>query len=437
MTSTARTRSLGVLLVIAMLLAACGGADESASTTDPAPTDAAGTAEGSDGGTDGDGATLTVWTYYVSGGQIDALDAQNELFAETHPDVEIEHVQIPFDQLAPRLLAGVSTQQGPDIVFDNVVVDFPALASSGGLLDLTPYWESYEDAEQFPESAVWTQDGLIYNVMSYTNLLALYYNADILDELGIDPPTTVAELEDAMADVSSGSDHTPLAMSGVASPEGAWMFMPLLLGEGVDYCSFESAPVEEAFSTIERWSEEDYIPTETATWNQADAWQAFASGSYAFGINGNWNLGDVDSLGFEVGTTMYPGGSAGSVVFPGGEGIGIGSFSENPDLAWEYLQTAWLSADAGLINFGQSGQIPTRGDLADAPEVEANELVAPFVEAAGQTANWPGSPNTAAMQNLVGQSLSNVISGGASAADATAEATEAVTAEIEDGGGTC
>ncbi|MEO2107824.1 MAG: extracellular solute-binding protein, partial [Actinomycetota bacterium] len=403
-----------------------GGSEDPASDTDTSGADSA-----------GDGETLTVWTYYVSGGQVDALEAQNELFAETHPDVTIEHVQLPFDQLAPRLLAGVATGDGPDIVFDNVVVDFPALAASGALLDLTQYWDGYEDADQFPDASVWSNGEGIYNLMSYTNLLALYYNADALDELGISPPETIEDLESAMATVAEDGTYTPLAMSGVASPEGAWMFMPILLGHGINYCNLEGAAVEEAFGTIAAWQESGYIPADTATWDQADAWQAFASGNYAFGLNGNWNLGDIDSLPFEVGTVRYPAGSEGSAVFPGGEGIGIGAFTDNADLAWEYLETAWMSADAGLINFANSGQIPTRGDLADAPEVQEDELVAPFVEAAGEVAAWPQSENTAAMQNAVGQAVSDAISGGAAPDAAATSAIEAVAEEIEEGGGAC
>ncbi|MAT06725.1 MAG: hypothetical protein CL424_16945 [Acidimicrobiaceae bacterium] len=439
------TRTLAAVAAGALALAACGdSSDESSDETvaDAGDDNASATTAASGGGDAdeeaGEAETLTVWTYYVTGGQIDALEAQNDLFAETHPNVTIEHVQLPFDQLASRLLAGVSTGDGPDIVFDNVVVDFPTLAASGALLDLTPYWDGYADADQFPDSAVWRNDEGIYNVMSYTNLLAMFYNADVLNELGIEPPSTIEELETAMAAVRDAGEVTPLAMSGVASPEGAWLFMPLLLSTGMNYCSLEEPAVEEALSTLGRWVDEEYLPREAATWDQADSWQAFAAGDVAFGLNGNWNLGEVDGLSFEVGTTQYPAnGSGDSVVFPGGEGIGVGAFTDNADLAWEYIESAWMSADASLINFQASGQIPTRGDLADAPELTENELVAPFVEAASSTANWPGSENTAAMQNAMGQAVSSVISGSASPADAASRVVSDINSEIEAGGGSC
>lgn len=382
---------------------------------------------------------LTVWTYYVHGGQTDAMDQQTaELWAVAHPDVAIEHVQIPFDQLASKLLGSVVTGDGPDVVLDNVVVDFPTLASSGALLDMTPYWEAYADKDQFPASSVWTWDDKVFNLLSYTNLLGLFMNQDALDKLGIAAPTTIEEFETAMAAIKADGTYTPLAMSGVASPEGAWLFFPLLLGEGVDYCNLDAASLQTGLERLKTWVDNGWLPQDAATWDQADAWQAFFSGNYAFGLNGNWNLGDVrNNATFAVTTGRYPAGSQGSHVFPGGEAIGIGGTSKNPDLAWEYIQTAWLSKEAGLINFNASGQIPTRGDLAQDPTVTQDPLALPFVQAAAETGNWPKNEKTADMQNAIGVAVSEIISGQTAPADAAAAAADAVKAALDAGGGSC
>lgn len=393
--------------------------------------------DGSSEGAEGGATTLTVWTYYTAGGQNDALERQNELWNESHPDVQIETVQIPFDQLPSKLLATATTQEGPDIVLDNVVVDFPSLASAGVLADLTEYWDGYEDNSLFAESATWTQDDKIFNVMSYTNLLGLYYNADALDELGIEPPTTLDEFEDALDTVASDGTYTPLAMSGAPTVEGAWMFMPTLLGEGTDYCNLSEEALETGFGRVKEWSEAGIIPRETATWDQADAWQAFTSGNYAFGINGNWNLGDAGDSSFTIGTARFPAGPDGSHVFPGGEAIGVGAFAEDPDLAWQYIEEAWLSEEASLINYEASGQIPTRTDLSENDAITSDELVQPFVEAAGDTSAWPKNEQTAAMQTAIGQAFSAVISGQTEPADAASQALTDVQDAQEQGGGSC
>ncbi|WP_375001883.1 ABC transporter substrate-binding protein [Aeromicrobium sp. CTD01-1L150] len=390
-----------------------------------------------DGGDSSDGSSLTIWNYYTAGGQNDALEQQNERWIEDNPDVDIEVVQIPLEQLPSKLLATATTQDGPDIVLDNVVVDFPSLASAGVLADMTEYWDEYEDSDQFADSAVWRQDDKVYNVMSYTNLLGLYYNADALDELGIEPPTTIDDFQDALEAVANDGRYTPLSMAGAPTVEGAWMFMPLLLGDGQDYCNLEQSSLQSALERLQSWTDEDIVPREAANWDQTDAWQSFATGRYVFGINGNWNLGDAPDASFDVGTVRFPAGSEGSRVFPGGEGLGIGAFADDPDLAWRYIEEAWLSADASLINFEASGQIPTRAELADDPKVVDDELVQPFVEAASETAAWPLNEKTADMQTAIGKATSAVISGQEEAAGAAQTAYDDVTGAREDGGGGC
>ncbi len=414
----------GAALAGLLLLTACGSGSDSSS----------GTGGGADkGGTK----TLTVWTYYTAGGQNDALTQQNELWAKAHPDVKIKTVQIPFDQLPSKLLATATTKDGPDVVLDNVVVDFPSLAAAGVLEDLTDDWNGYADKGLFPESATWTSDDKIYNVMSYTNLLGLYYNKDILDEVGVQPPTTMDEFQTALEKVAAQGKHSVLAESGAPTVEGAWLFMPQLLGEGVDYCNLDEAALKTGLERVKGWASSKIVPRETATWDQADSWQAFNSGKYAFGINGNWNLGDARKAAFTIGTTRFPAGPDGSHVFPGGEAIGIGAFAKDKALAWQYVQEAWLSKEAGLINFKASGQIPTRSDLANDSAITGDTLVQPFVQAAAETGAWPKNEQTAAMQTAVGQANSAVISGQKQPAAAAAEALKGVQAAQEKGGGSC
>lgn len=414
-----RAQAAGAVTIGMLVLAACSSGSDSGSESSGGPK------------------TLTVWTYYTAGGQNDALEQQNALWAKAHPDVKIETVQIPFDQLPSKLLATATTQDGPDVVLDNVVVDFPTLASAGVLADLTSQWDGYADKGLFPDSAVWKFEDKVYNVMSYTNLLALYYNKDLLDAAGVTPPSTLEEFETAMQTLAPKHKNSVLAESGAPTVEGAWMFMPQLLGEGKDYCSMDAAALQSALTRVQGWSSAGIIPRETATWDQADAWQAFMSGKYPFGVNGNWNLADAKKASFTVGTTRFPAGPQGSHVFPGGEAIGIGAFAKDKDLAWQYIQEAWMSKDASLINFKASGQIPTRSDLADNETVTGDTLVQPFVAAAGETGAWPLNKETAAMQTAVGQAHSAVISGQADPAQAAKTAMDGVSAAREKGGGGC
>lgn len=390
---------------------------------------------GSDSGSD---TTLTFWSYY-SETQAEWLDGQVKAFEANNPGVKINVIETVGDQQDQKLLASVATGTTPDLFINNIVVDFPTLVAGGVTADLTPYWEKYAEADQFGESATWTSDDKIYNLLPFTNLIGLYYNSDILSEVGIDDvPTTLDELQEDLAIVKADGRYEGIALSGAPTVEGAWLFAPQLLGLGIDYCNFEGPEVDAAFQRVEDWAKAGYTPQATATWDQNDSWQQFATGKFAFGINGNWQLGGAAEASFANGTAPYPAPTGGtSVVYPGGEGFGIGASSEHKDLAWKFIEEAILTADAGEALFETAGSIPVRADVAELPSIVENEAVQPFITAAQTSGSWPKNENTASIQTALGQAVSGVISGQTSAADASKAAIADVAAAIEDGGGTC
>jgi multiple sugar transport system substrate-binding protein len=211
---------------------------------------------------------------------------------------------------------------------------------------------------------------------------------------------------------------------------------PLLLEQGTSYCNLTAANAAPMFQTVADWTKAGYLPKEAATWTQTDTWTQFMSGKYAFLIDGNWNLGAAQAATFSWGTTQYPAGADGSLVFPGGEAMGISAFTKYPQAAWEYLQT-WLSSQGSVIDFQNSGQIPTRADAATAPAVKDDTAAAPFVAAIKTVSAWPTSSKIAQMQVSVGTELSDVVSGQASAASAAAATATAIQGDIKAGGGVC
>ena len=389
-------------------------------------------------GSAGGKTVLTVWTPYTGPEQMAALNAQDALFEKAHPDVKVQATTVGGGQMDPKLLAGVSTKSGPDVMLNNVVVDFPELSSGGVLRDLTQDWNSYGGKSQFPTAGIWKDPkGHIYNVMSYTNLLGLYYNKTILDQYHLKPPTTMSDFEADLKTVTAGGKDKGLAAAADPDVDGAWTWFPLLLGNGTTYCNFSGDTVTGAFQTVSDWTKAGYLPKEAATWTQSDSWTAFMTGKYAFGINGNWNLGDAKKATFAWGTTQFPAGPQGSHVFPGGEGLGIGAFTKHADLAWEYLQASWLSKQASVIDFQKSGQIPTRAEVADTPAVTSNQVAAPFVQATKTVSAWPRNSKTADMQLVFGTQVSAVVSGQATPADAATKAEAKIAADIKAGGGGC
>jgi len=392
----------------------------------------------SSGGTNGGKTTLTFWEYY-QGTQLTWLKGQVKKFEKSNPDVTVNLVQVVGSQQDQKLLASVATGTTPDLFINNIVVDNPTLVSGGVMKDLTPYWKKYADKDQFPSGAVWKTDGKVYNLMSYTNLLGMFYNKNILAEYGItEAPTTLDELQSDMAKVQAGGKYKGLAESGAPTVEGAWLFAPQLLGQGVNYCNFTGSKVTDAFGRISDWAKAGYTPKATATWDQNAAWQQFMTGKYAFAFNGNWQLGNVKTATFKYGTTQFPAPPNGkSQVYPGGEGFAIGAKSKHPDLAWKFLEQMVLSKQGSESVFADAGSIPVRADVADIPAIKNDQYVQPFVAAAHDTAAWPNNKNTANMQTSLGKAVSAVISGQQTADQGAKSAMDSISSAIKKGGGSC
>ncbi len=413
-----RVRSFGVVATaMAMLLVVAGCATTSSGATK----------------------TLKVWNYDTAGPGLTLLQTASKNFEKSNPGVKVQLIQVPFNQMDQKLLASSSTGTGPDVLINNVVVDFPSLAAAGVMKDMTSYWNSYADKSQFPSSAVWKSNGKVFDVMSYTNLVGLYYNKTILNQYGITaPPTTLEELTSDMAKVVAGGKYQGMAESGAPTSEGAWLFAPQLLGLGINYCNFKGPEVTTAFNRVADWSKNGYIPLATATWSQSDAWQQFMTGKFAFGMNGNWNLGNAKTATFQYGTTQFPAPAGGkSIVYPGGEGLAVGAHSANPTLAWKFLEDVFLSKSASLATYEASGSIPVRADVASDPALKNNALVQPFVQAAAKTGTWPNNVKTAQLQSTLGTAISSVISGQESGAQGAQSAITGIAAGLKAGGGGC
>ncbi|OLT02140.1 hypothetical protein BJF90_05195 [Pseudonocardia sp. CNS-004] len=161
------------------------------------------------------------------------------------------------------------------------------------------------------------------------------------------------------------------------------------------------------------------------------------TGRYAFALNGNWQLGNVEEAGFRYGTAQFPAPTGGrSRVFPGGEGFAIGSRSQHPDLAWKFLEQL-MSPESGLAVYEAAGSIPLHEQAAAAPEIQDDPMVAPFVAATRDAAPWPNNPNTAAMQKALGTAVSSVISGEQPPEVGARDAIESIDEAREQGGGGC
>ena len=124
------------------------------------------------------------------------MDGSNfvEKFEEENPDIKLNLDVVSWNDVYTEVDTRIASDNAPDIL--NIVV-FANYANDGLLLPVSDYCpeDLYEDFfPSFIEQSV--IDDTVWAVPDLASARALFCNADIFEEVGIDYPTTWSELED-------------------------------------------------------------------------------------------------------------------------------------------------------------------------------------------------------------------------------------------------
>ncbi len=238
-------RFVGLLLVIALLLSACGTVAPSETTTV-----ATTTAETTEPAPESNKITVGVVkspyvTDYVDNIYTEYLEQQTGL------DIEIEFYSLDSQEYEHLLFSIVENDiELPDIIFDLEVskAGYEQLGKEGVFLDLAPYFENKELSgvwwsrfEQLPEeqqTAVWdtvTCDGAVYgfptvyNSPSMTMDYQVMINRQWLDQLNLDTPTDPDSLYKVLkafkgVDFNGDGETNEIPLLGTADHSGGDVF---------------------------------------------------------------------------------------------------------------------------------------------------------------------------------------------------------------------
>jgi multiple sugar transport system substrate-binding protein len=233
--------------------------------------------------------TLTVWHYFSDPNQVKVMTDYATLFEKDEPGVTVKNVYIPYDQMDSKLIASAGAKSGPDVVVFNGG-DADNLESAGTLLDISKQWSSYSDKSQFPASVVHSLSGTTYAVQGYVNLLGLWYNKDILDKIGVKPPTTLAELNTDMGKAVAAG-YQGITLCGLPQSQGEWQAYPWLSEAGFNYAHPTASALTKGLDIVQNWVSKGYLTREATTYDQTVPFQKWAAGNIAFSENGNWQIG--------------------------------------------------------------------------------------------------------------------------------------------------
>ena len=373
--------------------------------------------------------------------------------AEEGVNVEVV-INEPTEGYNDQLLLDFSAGVGPD-VFSISAETIPEFVVSDLIMPLDELIADWDEWENFPPGMqdMPSMDGSVYAIMYNTDTRVLFYRMDVLEAAGVDLPFEPTSWDDVFAAAAAIKENVPDVIpmeveSGTIWGEGTTMdgFFMLFRGAGGTLLDpedgkwiVESPALLDAFGFYETMFGEGYSAAEP--FMEPEPWvfwlqEGISNGDVGMAVavnvvwglyapDGPWGIENRDEvLTWTALPAREPGAGINGLDFVGmggGWGWAISSTTENPELAWEFIQFM-SSADSISQYTAGVGGIPTRLDAsADDEHVAAiSSQVMPY------QSFRPLSPDYNRVSEQIQIATERIMLGEATAEEAMASFAEAV-----------
>jgi multiple sugar transport system substrate-binding protein len=287
-------------------------------------------------------------------------------FEKQNPNVKVESLAIPFDQMRQQLITMAAGGNPPD------VMQFSGpwsqeLGAQGALVDLNEIaGESYLNDNYEGALEAGEYEGKLYAAPLSLTPHAFWYNKVLMEQAGLDPeqpPKTMEELDQQMAQIKTelgpqgvypiGIDTTKIDYALVQFWPWFYAFdaRPLYGGE----INFDTPQVGNALEWLRETVNNEYTPVGQQIKEEREL---MAKDKIVFKLDGPYMVGILRSLNpdlegdafydkFAV-TTVPVGANGESETLADIHQIGISAQSENQDVAWKFAQ--FLAGSEESIN---------------------------------------------------------------------------------------
>ena len=329
--------------------------------------------------------TLTFW-HTMNEKETPTLLSIVEEFQQARPDIKVNVEYVPYGDAQSKFEIAAQTGAAPDIMRADVPL-VSNFADAGYLLALDEYVSAEDKADYLPVPMSYnTYQGKIWGIPQVTDVLALLYNKRLLKEAGHDnPPTTLAEMEQLVADVKA-----KLGIEGFYMRGDAYWYLCFLWAFGGDLVDKDRNMYindEHSLNALEYFvSQKDKLfPGNTDFANDYnDAMTLFKEGKTAMIINGPWATADILS-GKEfqdaanLGVAVFPKGPNGQQGAPvGGHNYIISADTKFPKEAYTFIE--FINQTKYQARFAaQNNLMPSRLSAYKTPEVESNPIIQGFL----------------------------------------------------------
>lgn len=300
-----------------------------------------------------------------------------EQFEEKYPNVTIERTREDWGQLTSTLNLQLQDAAGPDIASaNNGWSSLGTLAEGNLVLNLDAYAELYDwdtlvpttiaRQNQFSTDFTAIGEGSWFGTpVARASLIGIYYNADLLSELGIEVPTTLDELESAAAEIKSAG-LTPISYSGVDGNTAALLGLQAVFGSESDINNFVYGDPDvdaaqtgftDAAATLQAWGQNGWLSPDFEGLDYQTTLASFLDGDAVFRFDYTGALGLAGDQLDQFGYIQLPQASDSSTVGVGAApgAMVISSQCDYPDVAAAFLdflmseEASQAAADLGLV----------------------------------------------------------------------------------------
>jgi len=400
-----RLAAVMVVLLLALTAGACGGSDESKST--------------SSGGS-GD---ITFWTGFTDR-ELGVMEDVVADFEKTHPNI---HVKVVGGISDDKIVAAIRGGNAPDVAHSFDAGAYAgAYCGNGAWIDLADYMKRDGVSEDIFPAVTQTYskfEGTRCALPMLADAYGLYYNKDMLAKAGLSgPPKTVTELMDYAKKLTVRNADGSLEVVGLDPFNGFYENIAAHWAPqwGLDWTDesgksiLSSTPgwadmLEWQKELIDWYGYDDLVRFQAKAGDEFSPQQAFERGKLAMNLDGEWRVAFIAAEHPELnyGTAPLPVDDAEPDLYgsgyTSGSIIGIPKTSDNQDAAWELLK--YLATDTGALAkmANDIRNVPTTSDALQSPDIKPDENFNVFLDIFGNpnTRTTPVTVVGSANQDLV------------------------------------
>ena len=378
-----------------------------------------------------------------------ALEFYAQAMIDNAPEnVEVNTELTTYDDWQEKMTLNLSSESSAYDITYIFPPDLATFADNGWLMPLDDYIEKYWDEYNFGDipQYLWdayTYDGHIYGVPSHQWAALLFARDDVLEDAGLEVPTTLDELVDVSSQLTT-DDMSGLTLSLKASDLLAVTFQCFMTACGGWWFDDEVHPTfnsPEAMQAIEYIQKlMPYLPDGSTTYGSDEASLAMSQGLAAMGLIQTTKSADMDNeeksvvvgnVGFYSSPSLEEGGAPASLFATAG--YAISAFTEqDPDLVFRTMCNA-LTEDV-MAEGAESGMPVRESLLNDELFAERQDYAAAWEAIQGGAQMRPAIPEFSEIMEISMTALADVLTNGTDAQTAMDEAAAQCEQILEEAG---